>query len=59
MDGVRVNSCLLLAVTLDGAEITTIEGIADGDVVHPLQQAFINYDAFQCGYCTPAKYASQ
>ncbi|RYD68196.1 MAG: (2Fe-2S)-binding protein [Verrucomicrobiaceae bacterium] len=58
LDGVRVNSCLLLAVTLEGAEITTIEGIADGDTLHPLQQAFIDHDAFQCGYCTPGQICS-
>ncbi len=58
VDGRRVNSCLTLAVRLDGAEITTIEGLADGDRLHPLQQAFIDEDAFQCGYCTPGQIMS-
>ena len=53
IDGRRVLSCLALAVMKDGAEITTIEGLAKGDELHPLQQAFIDHDAFQCGYCTP------
>ena len=53
VDGRRVNSCLSLAVTLDGADITTIEGLADGDTLHPVQAAFIEHDGFQCGYCTP------
>src|SRR6202046_5492406 len=53
VDGVRINSCLVLAVSRDGAEITTIEGMASGDQLHPLQAAFIERDAFQCGYCTP------
>ncbi|OIJ94585.1 (2Fe-2S)-binding protein [Streptomyces colonosanans] len=57
-DGHRVNSCLTLAVRLEGAEITTIEGLADGDRLHPLQQAFIDEDAFQCGYCTPGQIMS-
>ncbi|WP_030244255.1 MULTISPECIES: (2Fe-2S)-binding protein [unclassified Streptomyces] len=54
----RVNSCLTLAVRLEGAEVTTIEGLADGDRLHPLQQAFIDEDAFQCGYCTPGQIVS-
>src|SRR5690349_22255519 len=48
-DGVRINSCLTLAVMKDGGEITTVEGLAQGEVLHPLQQAFIDHDAFQCG----------
>ncbi|NUS17194.1 MAG: (2Fe-2S)-binding protein [Streptomyces sp.] len=58
VDGRRVNSCLTLAVRLEGAEVTTIEGLADGDQLHPLQQAFIDEDAFQCGYCTPGQILS-
>ena len=52
MDGKRVKSCLLLAALAEGREITTIEGLAQGDQLHPLQAAFIERDAFQCGYCT-------
>jgi xanthine dehydrogenase YagT iron-sulfur-binding subunit len=58
VDGRRVNSCLTLAVMKDGAEITTIEGLARGSALHPLQQAFIEHDAFQCGYCTPGQICS-
>ena len=58
VDGKRVLSCLTLAVTKDGSEITTIEGIANGDELHPLQKAFIDHDAFQCGYCTPGQICS-
>ncbi|KDN72927.1 (2Fe-2S)-binding protein [Streptomyces olindensis] len=58
VDGQRHNACLTLAVRLEGAEITTIEGLADGDRLHPLQQAFIDEDAFQCGYCTPGQIMS-
>ncbi|WP_410611283.1 (2Fe-2S)-binding protein [Amycolatopsis sp. lyj-109] len=58
LDGKRVNSCLTLAVMHEGAEITTIEGIADRDRLHPLQQAFIDHDGFQCGYCTPGQIVS-
>jgi xanthine dehydrogenase YagT iron-sulfur-binding subunit len=58
VDGHRVNSCLTLAVRLEGAEVTTIEGLAKGDKLHPLQQAFIDEDAFQCGYCTPGQILS-
>ncbi|ELP67560.1 (2Fe-2S)-binding protein [Streptomyces turgidiscabies] len=58
VDGQRVNSCLTLAVRLEGAEVTTIEGLAKGDELHPLQQAFIDEDAFQCGYCTPGQIMS-
>ncbi|WP_327692500.1 (2Fe-2S)-binding protein [Streptomyces sp. NBC_00459] len=58
VDGRRVNSCLTLAVRLEGAEVTTIEGLAEGDRLHPLQQAFIDHDAFQCGYCTSGQIMS-
>jgi len=58
LDGRRVNSCLTLAVMHDGAEITTIEGLADGERLHRLQQAFVNEDGFQCGYCTPGQIMS-
>ncbi|MEU1446401.1 (2Fe-2S)-binding protein [Streptomyces mirabilis] len=58
VDGQRVNSCLTLAVRLEGAEVTTIEGLAEGDELHPLQQAFVDQDAFQCGYCTPGQIMS-
>jgi xanthine dehydrogenase YagT iron-sulfur-binding subunit len=58
VDGRRINSCLTLAVMKDGAEVTTIEGLAQGDALHPLQQAFIDHDAFQCGYCTPGQICS-
>ncbi|WSQ14817.1 (2Fe-2S)-binding protein [Streptomyces sp. NBC_01231] len=58
VDGRRVNSCLTLAVRLEGAEVTTIEGLADGEQLHPLQQAFIDQDAFQCGFCTSGQIVS-
>jgi xanthine dehydrogenase YagT iron-sulfur-binding subunit len=58
VDGRRVNSCLTLAVMKGGAEITTIEGLAKDGALHPLQQAFIDHDAFQCGYCTPGQICS-
>src|ERR1043165_8307266 len=58
LDGRRINSCLTFAVMHDGAEITTIEGLAKGGTLHPLQQAFIDHDAFQCGYCTPGQICS-
>ncbi|WP_329438468.1 (2Fe-2S)-binding protein [Streptomyces canus] len=58
VDGRRVNSCLTLAVRLEGAEVTTIEGLAQGDRLHPLQQAFIDQDAFQCGFCTSGQIVS-
>jgi xanthine dehydrogenase YagT iron-sulfur-binding subunit len=58
VDGRRINSCLTLAVMKDGAEITTIEGLASEGALHPLQQAFIDHDAFQCGYCTPGQICS-
>lgn len=57
-DGKRILSCLTLAVMKSGSEIVTIEGVADGDTLHPLQQAFIDHDAFQCGYCTPGQICS-
>jgi xanthine dehydrogenase YagT iron-sulfur-binding subunit len=58
VDGKRVNSCLTLAVMKDGSEITTIEGLGSEGELHPLQQAFIDNDAFQCGYCTPGQICS-
>ena len=58
VDGRRINSCLTLAVMKHGAKITTIEGLARGHALHPLQQAFIDHDAFQCGYCTPGQICS-
>jgi xanthine dehydrogenase YagT iron-sulfur-binding subunit len=58
VNGRRINSCLALAVMQDGAQVTTIEGLARGDQLHPLQQAFIDHDAFQCGYCTPGQICS-
>ena len=58
VDGRRINSCLTLAASLDGAEITTIEGVADGDHLHPVQEAFIAHDALQCGFCTPGQIMS-
>jgi xanthine dehydrogenase YagT iron-sulfur-binding subunit len=58
LDGRRVNSCLALAVAHDGAEITTVEGLAGGDELSPLQAAFVEHDAFQCGYCTPGQLCS-
>jgi len=58
VDGKRVLSCLTLAIMKDGAAITTIEGLSRGDVLHPVQQAFIDQDAFQCGYCTPGQICS-
>jgi xanthine dehydrogenase YagT iron-sulfur-binding subunit len=58
LDGRRVNSCLVLAVMKDGAEIVTIEGLATNGTLHPLQQAFIEHDAFQCGYCTAGQICS-
>ena len=53
VDGIPVNSCLMLAVEADGREITTIEGLAQEDGLHPLQEAFISHNAVQCGFCTP------
>ena len=58
VDGRRINSCLTLAVMKDGADVTTIEGLAKDGALHPLQQAFIDHDAFQCGYCTPGQICS-
>nr|WP_246557072.1 (2Fe-2S)-binding protein [Nonomuraea jabiensis] len=60
VDGRRVNACLTLAVRLEGAEVTTVEGLApdEDDDLHPLQEAFIEQDAFQCGYCTPGQIMS-
>jgi xanthine dehydrogenase YagT iron-sulfur-binding subunit len=58
IDGKRINSCLTFAVMYQGVPITTIEGLAQGDKLHPLQQAFIKHDAFQCGYCTPGQICS-
>lgn len=58
VDGKRVLSCLSLAVTNEGKKITTIEGLAQGDKLHPMQEAFINNDGFQCGYCTPGQIMS-
>ena len=58
VDGQRVNSCLSFAVMHDGQQITTIEGLAKGDELHPMQAAFVKHDGFQCGYCTPGQIMS-
>lgn len=58
IDGVRVNSCLSLAISNQGKKITTIEGLANGDDLHPMQEAFIKHDGFQCGYCTSGQIMS-
>jgi xanthine dehydrogenase YagT iron-sulfur-binding subunit len=58
VNGRRANACLLLAVTLEGDEITTIEGLAQGGQLHPMQAAFLEQDGFQCGYCTPGQICS-
>ena len=58
LDGQRVNSCLVLAVTVGQAEVTTVEGLSAGDGLHPVQQAFLDHDALQCGYCTPGQICS-
>jgi xanthine dehydrogenase YagT iron-sulfur-binding subunit len=58
VDGERINSCLTLAVMKNGARVTTVEGLARGNELHPLQKAFIEHDAFQCGYCTPGQLCS-
>ena len=58
VDGERVLSCLTLAVSIDGAAVTTVEGLADGDSLTPLQHAFVEHDGFQCGYCTPGQLSS-
>jgi xanthine dehydrogenase YagT iron-sulfur-binding subunit len=57
-DGRRVNACLALAVACDGVRVQTVEGLAGPDGLHPLQQAFLRHDAFQCGYCTPGQLCS-
>ncbi|WP_291916812.1 2Fe-2S iron-sulfur cluster-binding protein [Chitinophaga sp.] len=58
VDGRRINACLTLAVMQEGKKITTIEGLANGDQLHPVQEAFIKHDGFQCGYCTPGQIMS-
>jgi xanthine dehydrogenase YagT iron-sulfur-binding subunit len=58
VDGKRVNSCLTLAIMTEGKAVTTIEGLANGDALHPMQTAFLEHDAFQCGYCTPGQIMS-
>jgi len=58
VDGRRINSCLALALSQDGAQVTTIEGLADGEALHPVQAAFIAHDGFQCGFCTPGQIMS-
>jgi xanthine dehydrogenase YagT iron-sulfur-binding subunit len=58
LDGRRINSCLALALSCDGADVLTIEGVALGDALHPVQAAFIAYDGFQCGFCTPGQIMS-
>jgi xanthine dehydrogenase YagT iron-sulfur-binding subunit len=58
VDGQRVNACLSLAVMHEGRDITTIEGLAHGDKLHPMQEAFVKHDGFQCGYCTPGQIMS-
>jgi xanthine dehydrogenase YagT iron-sulfur-binding subunit len=58
LDGRRINSCLALAVSHDGADVLTIEGLAQGEALHPVQAAFIAHDAFQCGFCTPGQIIS-
>ncbi len=58
LDGKRVNACLVLAIMKDGAEVTTIEGLTGDGELHPMQQAFVDCDAFQCGYCTPGQICS-
>jgi xanthine dehydrogenase YagT iron-sulfur-binding subunit len=58
VNGRRINSCLTFAVMHDGHEVTTIEGLADGDKLNPMQAAFVEHDAFQCGYCTPGQIMS-
>jgi xanthine dehydrogenase YagT iron-sulfur-binding subunit len=58
LDGRRANACLALAVAHDGAEIVSVEGLSDGEELHPLQAAFVEHDAFQCGYCTPGQLCS-
>ena len=58
LDGKAVKSCTILAVQADGCELTTIEGLANGEELHPMQAAFIEHDGFQCGYCTPGQICS-
>ncbi len=58
VDGRRINACLTLAASLDGAEIVTIEGLAQGETLHPVQAAFIAHDGLQCGFCTPGQIMS-
>lgn len=58
VNGRRINSCLALAISLDGADVLTIEGVASGDELHPVQAAFIAHDGFQCGFCTPGQIMS-
>lgn len=58
VDGRRTVACLQLAVAAEGREVTTIEGVADGDLLHPVQQAFLDLDGYQCGYCTPGQICS-
>ena len=58
VDGRRINSCLALAVSCEGADVLTIEGVATGDALHPVQAAFIAHDGFQCGFCTPGQIMS-
>jgi xanthine dehydrogenase YagT iron-sulfur-binding subunit len=58
LDGRPINSCLALAVMQDGTDVTTVEGLARDGTLHPVQQAFIDHDAFQCGYCTPGQICS-
>jgi xanthine dehydrogenase YagT iron-sulfur-binding subunit len=58
IDGRRINSCLVLAATCDGAAVTTIEGLANGEALHPVQAAFIAHDGLQCGFCTPGQIMS-
>ena len=58
LDGRRVNSCLILAIQCEGSEVTTIEGLGQAGHLHPMQQAFVKHDGFQCGYCTPGQICS-
>jgi xanthine dehydrogenase YagT iron-sulfur-binding subunit len=58
VDGKRVNACLTLAIMVQGRNVTTIEGLANGDQLHPMQAAFLEHDGFQCGYCTPGQIVS-
>lgn len=58
VDGERINSCLKLAVSVDGATVTTIEGLGSPEAMHPMQKAFVEHDAYQCGYCTPGQICS-